>query len=89
MDLFHRVTADMTADGTAKGAFLSDPEFIADVNATVDWLLAHPAGTNRFGNGHPPKRCGFARRNKDGRKRMVFGYRAPGRTLERSPLVRS
>ena len=34
MDLFHRVTAD----GTAKGAFLGDPEIIADVNASVDWL---------------------------------------------------
>ena len=43
MDLFHRVTDDMTADGTAKGAFLSDPEITADVNATVDCLLAHPA----------------------------------------------
>ncbi len=43
MDLFHRVTDDMTADGTAKGAFLSDPEIIADVNATVDWLRANSA----------------------------------------------
>lgn len=43
MDLFHRVTDAMTADGTTKNAFLSDPEIIADVNATVDWLLAHPA----------------------------------------------
>ena len=43
MDLFHRVTDDMTADGTAKNAFLSDPEIIVDVNATVDWLRDHPA----------------------------------------------
>ena len=43
MDLFHRVTDDMTADGTAKGAFLSDSEIIADVNATVNWLRANSA----------------------------------------------
>lgn len=43
MHLFHRVTDDMTADGTAKNAFLSDPQIIVDVNATVDWLRAHPA----------------------------------------------
>ncbi len=42
-DLFHRVTDDMTADGTARNAFLNDAEIVADVNATVDWLRAHPA----------------------------------------------
>ena len=42
-DLFHRVTEDMTADGTAKNAFLKDAEIVADINATVDWLRGHPA----------------------------------------------
>ena len=42
-DLFHRVTDEMTADGTARNAFLTDAEIVADVNATVDWLRAHPA----------------------------------------------
>lgn len=42
-DLFHRVTEDMTADGTAKNAFLKDAEIVADINATVDWLRVHPA----------------------------------------------
>ena len=42
MDLFHRVTDEMTADGTAKNAFLKDAEIVADVNATVDWLRHHP-----------------------------------------------
>ena len=41
-DLFHRVTEDMTADGTAKNAFLKDAEIVADINATVDWLRGHP-----------------------------------------------
>ena len=42
-DLFHRVTEEMTADGTARNAFLKDGEIVADVNTTVDWLRAHPA----------------------------------------------
>jgi carboxymethylenebutenolidase len=42
-DLFHRVTEKMTADGTAKNSFLKDSEIIADVDATVAWLRAHPA----------------------------------------------
>ena len=42
-DLFHRVTAGMTADGTARNAFLKDGEIVADINATVDWLRGHPA----------------------------------------------
>ncbi len=42
-DLFHRVTDEMTADGTAKNAFLKDAEIVADINATVGWLLEHPA----------------------------------------------
>ena len=42
MDLFHRVTEDMTADGTAKNAFLDDIQIMADINTTVDWLRSHP-----------------------------------------------
>jgi carboxymethylenebutenolidase len=42
-DLFHRVTEDMLAGGSARNAFLRDPEIIADINATVDWLRGHPA----------------------------------------------
>ena len=33
----------MTADGTAKNAFLKDAEIVADMNATVDWLRGHAA----------------------------------------------
>ena len=43
MDLFHRVTEDMTADGTAKNAFLDDIQIMADINTTVDWLRSHAA----------------------------------------------
>ena len=43
MDLFHRVTEDMTADGTAKNAFLDDIQIMADINTTVDWLRSHDA----------------------------------------------
>lgn len=42
-DLFHRVTEDMLSGGQARNAFLRDPEITADINATVDWLLSHPA----------------------------------------------
>ena len=42
-DLFHRVTDDMIADGTARNAFLSDSEIVTDINATVDWLRGHSA----------------------------------------------
>jgi len=42
-DLFHRVTEDMTADGTAKNAFLKDAEIVADITlrwtGSVDILL--------------------------------------------------
>ena len=43
MDLFHRVTEDMTADGTAKNAFLDDIQIMADINTKVDWLRSHAA----------------------------------------------
>jgi len=50
MDLFHRVTEDMTADGTAKNAFLDDIQIMADINTTVDWLRSHDAiDGNRIG----------------------------------------
>ena len=42
-DLFHRVTPDMTADGTLPSRYFSDPEIIPDVNATVDFLRKQPA----------------------------------------------
>ena len=42
-DLFHRVTEEMMADGTARNAFLQDAEIVTDINATVDWLRGHPA----------------------------------------------
>lgn len=42
-DLFHRVTEEMTADGTAKNAFLKDAEIVADIDATVAWVRALPA----------------------------------------------
>lgn len=40
---FHRVTEQMLAGGQAAGQFLHDPETIADMNATVDFLRNHPA----------------------------------------------
>ena len=40
-DLDHRTTPEMLADGSTKGQHRSDPDIIADVNATVDWLRNH------------------------------------------------
>ena len=42
-DLFHRVSADMLAEGKTPRDLLGDPEIVADVNATVDFLRNHPA----------------------------------------------
>lgn len=42
-DLFHRITDDMTKDGSTKGSHLSDPEIITDVNTTVEWLRTNGA----------------------------------------------
>jgi len=42
-DLFHRITDDMLADGSRRIEHLSDPDIIADVNATVDFLRNHSA----------------------------------------------
>lgn len=40
-DLFHRITDPSLTDGVAKAGSLNDPEVIADVNGTVDFLLNH------------------------------------------------
>ena len=40
-DLFHRITPEMLADGSTLAQHLSDPDIIADVNTTVDWLRNH------------------------------------------------
>jgi carboxymethylenebutenolidase len=42
-DLFHRITDPNLTDGVAKAGSLKDPEVIDDVNATVDFMLAHSA----------------------------------------------
>jgi carboxymethylenebutenolidase len=41
--LYHRITDDMLADGSRPVQHLSDPEIVADINATVDWLRNHSA----------------------------------------------
>lgn len=43
LDLFHRITDDMVPSGSPRSTLLRDPEIVADVNATVDWLRNHPA----------------------------------------------
>ena len=42
-DLFHRITDPSITDGITKAGQLSDPEIIADVNATVAFLRNHSA----------------------------------------------
>ena len=43
-DLFHRITDEMVEQtGRSKRDHLSDPDIIADVNATVDFLRSHPS----------------------------------------------
>ena len=43
-DLFHRITDEMVEQtGRSKRDQLSDPDIVADVNATVDFLQSHPA----------------------------------------------
>lgn len=41
--LFHRITDEMLADGSGPVRHLKDPEIVADINATVDFLRSHPA----------------------------------------------
>ena len=42
-DLFHRITDPAISEPMARGATLSDPEIVADVNAAVDFLRGHSA----------------------------------------------
>ena len=43
-DLFHRITEEMLqSSGLTRREHLSDPETIADIGATVDWLRNHSA----------------------------------------------
>ena len=42
-DLFHRITDPSISEPMARGATLSDPEIVADVNAAVDFLRGHSA----------------------------------------------
>ena len=40
-ELYHRITDDMLADGSRPIQHLSDPDIVADINATVDFLRSH------------------------------------------------
>ena len=42
-DLFHRVTASMLADGSARWDHLRDSEVVSDVNAAADFLMSQPS----------------------------------------------
>ena len=42
-DLYHRITDPALTDSIAKARSLSDPDIVADVAATVDWLRANSA----------------------------------------------
>ena len=42
-DLFHRMGPEIPTEGTTRAQNLNDWEIRADVDATVDFLLAHPA----------------------------------------------
>jgi carboxymethylenebutenolidase len=42
-DLFHRISEEMLADGSRRIQHLSDPDIVADVNATVDFLRSNRA----------------------------------------------
>ena len=42
-NLFHRITDEMLANGSTRVQHLKDPEIVADINATVDFLRRHPA----------------------------------------------
>jgi carboxymethylenebutenolidase len=41
--LYHRITDEMLADGSRPVQHLNDPDIIADINTTVDWLRYHSA----------------------------------------------
>jgi len=42
-NLYHRITDDMLADGSTRFQHLSDPDIVADINASVDFLRNHAA----------------------------------------------
>ena len=42
-NLFHRITDDMLADGSRRIQHLSDPDIVADIDATVEFLRNHAA----------------------------------------------
>ena len=42
-NLFHRFTEEQMGDRTGRIQYLSDPEIVADIDATVGWLRDHPA----------------------------------------------
>jgi carboxymethylenebutenolidase len=42
-NLFHRITDDMLADGSRRVQHLSDPDIVADIYATVEFLRNHAA----------------------------------------------
>ena len=41
-NLFHRITDDMLTDGSRRIQHLSDPDIVADINATVEFLRNQP-----------------------------------------------
>ena len=40
-ELYHRITDDMLSDGSRPIQHLSDPDIVADIDATVDFLRSH------------------------------------------------
>ena len=42
-ELYHRITDEMLADGSRPIQHLSDPDIVADIDATVDFLRSHPS----------------------------------------------
>ena len=42
-NLFHRITDDMLTDGSRRIQHLSDPDIVADIDATVEFLRNHAA----------------------------------------------
>ena len=41
-ELYHRVTEETLADGSSAGQHLNDPEIVADINGTVEFLRSRP-----------------------------------------------
>ena len=42
-NLFHRFTEDQLDNRSGRIQHMSDPDIVADIGATVDWLRAHPS----------------------------------------------